>query len=181
MKSTIPGFLVTVSGLLLSGILFFSCTGSESRKDRTGTPAGEKLENPSTGDAGEARLVADRIVYDVEIINPYPDDLWTSECLESLDHESLVEFVFSGIYSGEFSAFDIFEGNPVSIRKIRKMEDNGEFSRESIGKFQFQEEWILDTGSMTFTKKVTEIRMGLQKFNEEGDLTGYAPLLRVIL
>ncbi len=140
----------------------------------------EHSPDQTTEQAG-IKTVAERIVYDVEIINPYPDDLWTTECLEPLDHEALVDFVFNGIYEGKFSAFDIFEETPLPARKIRKMEENGEFSRGSIGKFQFQEEWILDTETMTFSKKVTEIRMGLQKFNEDGDLTGYAPLLRVVL
>lgn len=126
-------------------------------------------------------LVAEEIVYDVEVINPYPEDTWMAESLQSLDHESLVKFVFDGIYQERFMCYDIFEGTPVPLRKIRKMEKDGEFSRERIGKFQFQEEWILDTVNMTFTKKVTEIRMGLQKFNESEELTGYAPLLRVVL
>ena len=61
------------------------------------------------------------------------------------------------------------------------MEADGEFSRDQIGKFQFMEEWVLDTTDMSFTKKVVEIRMGLQKFNNKSTLTGYAPLFRVVL
>ena len=183
--------LITLSGIFLAGILLFSCTGREQRKTAQGTTgkdpetslaAGEVAEpTPDAENAGQSILAADKIVYDVEIINPYPDDLWTTECLESLDHEALVDFVFTGIYSGEFSAFDIFEGTAIPARRIKKMEENGEFSRDRIGKFQFQEEWALDMETMSFTKKVTEIRMGLQKFNEAGELTGYAPLLRVVL
>ena len=52
--------------------------------------------------------VADQVIYDLEIINP--NDQWTSECLSSLDHEVLVNFVFEGLYSERFLAYDIFDG-----------------------------------------------------------------------
>ena len=61
------------------------------------------------------------------------------------------------------------------------MEENGDFSRELIGKFQFKEIWILDTLNMSYSKKVTEIRMGTQVFQDDGTVSGYEPRLRVVL
>jgi hypothetical protein len=182
MKNKPSSELVQTMFLFLALLALVSCTGKKSPSSAPCTFR-QEAESPgdSTGGTGGPVVAAGSIVYDVEILNPYPDDAWTTECLSSLDHKSLVDFVFDGIYSGRFSAYDIFEGTPVSAKKIRKMEKNGEFSRDRIGKFQFQEEWLLDTLNMSFTKKVTEIRMGLQKFNDEGELTGYAPLLRVVL
>jgi hypothetical protein len=169
------------TALLLGGIILFSCTGKNGTSPAEGTIPQPEGTGPDGSAISGIIRVSGRIVYDVEIINPYPDDQWTTECLEDLDHERLVDFIFEGIYAKRFSAYNIFEGTPVSVRKIRKMEENGEFSRRSIGKFQFQEEWILDTVNMSYTKRVREVRMGLQKFNREGELTGYAPLLRVVL
>ncbi len=162
--------------ILFAGVFLFSCTGREqaSRDEADRSPGIQETLSSSL-------VVAEEIVYDVEVINPYPEDTWMAESLQSLDHESLVKFVFDGIYQERFICYDIFEGTPVPLRKIRKMEKDGEFSRDRIGKFQFQEQWILDTVNMTFSKKVTEIRMGVQKFNDAGELTGYAPLLRVVL
>lgn len=125
--------------------------------------------------------VADQVIYDVEIINPNPNDQWTSECLSSLDHEVLVNFVFDGLYSERFLAFDIFDGTSISTKTIRIMEENGDFSRELIGKFQFKEIWVLDTLNMSYSKKVMEIRMGTQVFQDDSTVSGYEPLLRVVL
>ncbi len=61
------------------------------------------------------------------------------------------------------------------------MEEEGDFSRDRIGKFQFKEVWELDTLNMSYTKRVTEIRMGVQAFQEDGTVANYNPLLRVVL
>jgi len=172
-----------LTGAALTGTLLFSCTGRKTQsagKDKHPTAVKEVGSSFTQGHSGQLS-VARQIVYDVEIINPNPDDLWTTECLEDLDQKTLVDFVFEGLYSNKFSAYDIFEGTPVSARKIRKMEENEDFTRDQIGKFQFMEEWILDTVNMNYFKHVKEIRMGLQSFNNNGELTGYAPLLRVVL
>jgi hypothetical protein len=165
--------------LAVTASLFHSCKqgASPDSEERTQSIAEEGNTAQMTGIV----KVSEQIVYDVEIKNPYPDDAWMEECLQDLDRETLVNFIFSGLYQGKFKAFDIFEGTPVKLRKIRKMEEKGEFTRDQIGKFQFQEEWILDTVRMIYSKQVREVRMGLQKFNDEGELTGYAPLLRVVL
>ena len=168
---------------LLTGILLLTSSCKNPRTSDQGVQTLTEL-NPGTNipaDQPGSIKVAEQIIYDVEIINSDPDDPWMTEWLKDLDHKTAVDFIFVGLYQGKFKAFDIFEGNPISISEIKKMETNGDFTREKIGKFQFQEEWILDTLKMTFSKKVTEIRMGLQKFNEDSMLVGYAPLLRVVL
>lgn len=141
-------------------------------------PAGNETGSPPPSDL---MVVADPIVYDVEIINPTPEDQWTEECLAGLDRESLLEFIFGGIYEGDFEVYGIFGGKQISAKKIRKMEEAGEFSRERIGKIQFQEEWVLDPVKMSFSKQVTEIRLGLQTFLPDGTFKNYSPLFRVVL
>lgn len=172
---------VSSLSLILAGILLISnsCRQGPDKTDPAGTSI-SKGPVIAADQAGSIKI-AEKIVYDVEIINAFPDDTWAEESLKDLDHGTAVDFVFAGLYRGKFKAFDIFEGTPVPANKIRKMEADGEFSREQIGKFQFMEEWVLDTLNMSFSKKVLEIRMGLQKFNSDSVLTGYAPLLRVVL
>lgn len=168
---------------LLAAITLFSGSCKNFKSSGEENPSGIILNkgNAVSSDQPGTIRVAQQIIYDVEIINPYPDDPWTTEWLKDLDRKTTVDFVFAGIYREKFKAYDIFGGNPISAKKIRKMEEGREFSRDRIGKFQFQEEWMLDTVNMTFYKKVTEIRMGLQKFNDDSVLTGYAPLFRVVL
>ncbi len=162
-------------------LISFSCKQGQSPEtnDQVRTTISEGSLTPA--DQPGTIKIAEQIIYDVEIINAYPDDPWTNEWLKDLDHKTAVDFVFAGIYQGNFKTFDIFEGTPISAKKIMKMEADGEFSRDQIGKFQFMEEWVLDTVNMSFTKKVVEIRMGLQKFTTDSVLSGYAPLLRVVL
>lgn len=182
MKQKLCLYLRTLLVAALTGLILASCTQKGGQSTATTDQSTEERQVPdSTAQIPGTVNVAEHIVYDVEIINPYPDDLWTEKSLEGLDHKLLVDFVFDGIYSGEFSTFDIFEGFPIPARKLRKMEKKGEFTRDQIGKFQFMETWILDTINMTYYKKVKEIRMGIPKINEHGELTGYAPLARVVL
>ena len=182
MKKKLCPYLRPLLVAALTGLILASCTQKGGQPTETTDQSTDKRQVPdSTAQMLGMVNVAEHIVYDVEIINPYPDDLWTEKSLEGLDHELLVDFVFDGIYSGKFSTFDIFEGSPIPVRKLKRMEKNGEFTRDQIGKFQFMEKWILDTINMTYYKKVTEIRMGIQKKDEHGELTGYAPLARVVL
>jgi hypothetical protein len=182
MKKKLCAYLRPLLVAALSGLILTSCTQKGGQPAATTDKSTEEKQVPdSTAQLPGTVNVAEYIVYDVEIINPYPDDLWTEKSLEGLDHKLLVNFVFDGIYSGEFSTFDIFEGTPIPARKLKKMENRGEFKRDQIGKFQFMETWILDTINMTYHKKVKEIRMGIPNINEHGELTGYAPLARVVL
>ncbi len=125
--------------------------------------------------------VAEDIIYDVEIINPDEDDPWMDECLQGLDREALIDFIFKGIYDKDLKVYDIFEDTRISTRKVRQMEEEGEFSRDLIGKIQFKEVWLYDTLSQRMSKKVTEISLGTQNFGPDGYLRGYDPLFRVVL
>ena len=163
--------------IVLIGFLLLACSCNEKSNSEQSHNDTALLGSEQTG----LISIADQIVYDVEIINPTPDDEWTEQCLAGLDHETLVNFIIDGIYSNDFTAYEIFVEKKIAARKIRSMEENGEFSRSQIGKIQFQEEWILDTLHMTYYKKVTEVRMGLQNILEDGTLANYKPLFRVVL
>ena len=178
MKTTSICLLFLISCLFLLSV---SC-GNRNSPESSGHPS--ENTDPDAGvesDQTGIIKVADQIIYDVEIINPNSNNQWTAECLAGLDHDALVDFVFDGLYKERFFAYDIFEGTPISAKSIRKMEEEGDFSRDRIGKFQFKEVWELDTLNMSYIKKVTEIRMGVQAFQEDGTVANYNPLLRVVL
>lgn len=154
---------------VLAGLLM-SCS---SREESAGLQSTHTLRG--------ARQVADRIVYDVVIKNHDPEDVWTTQCLSGLKRAELVDFIFTGLYDEKFSAFDIFSDEAIPPRKIRKMEAEGEFSRDQVSKIQFVEEWYADPGQYTLTKKVTEVRLGIEHFDGFGLLLGHNPLFKVRL
>ncbi len=163
-----PGPLFTL--FLVAMAMILSCKGDAN------SPG---MDRPSTDQA--AVRVAEGIVYDVEIINPNKDDPWMDETLAGLEREELINHIFNGIYDNSLEAFDIFEESRISARKIRSMEENGEFSREEIGKIQFTEAWYYDTLNHSMSKRVVEISLGLQNFGQDGYLRGYYPLFKVKL
>ena len=181
MNSTkVPGFSLTakihamkmktlLSMTLMIPLLFTSCI--EEKKSQ---PAVELSESNAT-------LIAEDIIYDVEIKNPSTDDPWMENALKGLQREALIDFIFDGIYDKNLQVFDIFEGTRISAQKILKMEEEGEFSRDEIGKIQFTEQWMYDSTNHVMTKKVTAISLGIQNFDPDGYLIGYYPLFKVIL
>ena len=156
-----------LSSLIL--VLLFSCKYKEK------SPASGEHQDISPA------IIARDIIYDVEIKNPSDDYPWMDEALKGLERERLIDFIFYGVYDKNLKAYDIFNGSRISARKIRQMEEEGEFSRDQIGKIQFTEHWMYDSINHVMTKKVTSISLGIQHFDPEGYLRGYDPLFKVIL
>jgi hypothetical protein len=165
MRENIVNITPTALALLL-----ISCTGNVESDEMTagGSPEG-------------TLLVANQIVYDVVIKNHDPEDLWTEECLSGLKRQELVDFIFSGIYAGRFGVYDIFSGKAIPPRKIMKMEEDGIFKRDQISKIQFVEEWYVDPELYSMTKKVSEVRLGIEHIDGFGVHLGHNPLFRVRL
>ena len=160
----------TLLGLLLMiPLLFLSCLKEQTPPSTYASPDSNAI------------LIARDIIYDVEIKNPDPDDTWTEDALNGLQHEALIGYIFDGVYDKSLQAYDIFEDTRISAKKIRKMEEDGEFSRDEIGKMQFTEQWMYDSINHAMTKNVSAISLGIRKFDSEGYLIGYSPLFKVIL
>jgi len=126
-------------------------------------------------------MITSEITYDVIIKNPNPGDIWTEECLRNLKSEELINAIFAAVYAKKLEAYDIFEDSRLTPRKIKKMEEDGKIVREKIGKFQFVEEWQMNSDEMSMTKRVTEIRMGMEIPDHEGFIKGYEPVFKVKL
>jgi hypothetical protein len=127
------------------------------------------------------RIITSEITYDVIIKNPNPGDDWTEECLRNLKRDELIDAIFAAVYDNKLEAYDIFEDSRLTPRKIKKMEEDGKIIREKIGKFQFVEEWQMNSDEMSMTKRVTEIRMGMEIPDHEGFIKGYEPVFKVKL
>jgi len=134
----------------------------------------------STGQ-NDSQKVAGQIIYDVVIKNHDPEDDWTEKCLAGLKREELVDFILNSIYNKQFKAYDIFNDKQIPANTIRKMEEDGEFTRESVSKIQFVEDWYMDPDLYTLTKNVVEVRLGVEHFDGYGMLLGHNPLFKVRL
>lgn len=126
-------------------------------------------------------MITSEITYDVIIKNPNPGDDWTEECLRNLKRDELIDAIFAAVYANKLKAYDIFEDSRLTPHKIKKMEEDGKIIREKIGKFQFVEEWQMNSDEMSMTKRVTEIRMGMEIPDHEGFIKGYEPVFKVKL
>ncbi|MFO7922753.1 MAG: hypothetical protein R6U58_03605 [Bacteroidales bacterium] len=126
-------------------------------------------------------IIADTMTYDVVIKNPNPDDLWTEESLSNLKRDALIDLIFDAIYSKNLVPYDFFSKKALSVKDIKRLEDDPEFSRENIGKIQFLEEWYFDEENLRMEKRVNSITLGYEVFNLAGELRGYKPAFLIEL
>ena len=129
----------------------------------------------------DASVVADVVVYDVVVKNPDPEDRWTEKCLRHLELEGLVDMLFEAIYREELIPYDYISNEPLSLKDIKDLENNTEFSRNNVGKIQFSEEWYFDQDNLRMEKRVNSLSLGYEVFDLEGNLRGYKPAFLVIL
>jgi hypothetical protein len=151
-------------------VLLVSCNGQKGPED----------PHASGVQTGSLQL-ADQIVYDVIIKNPDPGDEWMEKCLGGLKRGELVDYIFAGLYNDRFRAYDIFNDELIPARTIRQMEETGEFTRDQVSKIQFVEDWYADPENYSLTKRVKEIRLGVEHTDGFGMHLGHNPLFKVRL
>jgi hypothetical protein len=157
-------------------ILFAAFLISGCGSDSTG-----QKEAFSPREHTDASMVADAVIYDVVIKNPNIDDHWAEECLMHLDRRGLVDMVFEAIYRKELVPFDYISSRELTLKDIKNLEDDPEFSRENVGKIQFNEEWYFDRVNLRMEKRVNSISFGYEVFDVYGNLRGYKPAFMVRL
>lgn len=126
-------------------------------------------------------VIADTITYDVIIKNNDSTAVWNEEFLRYIKRNMLIDSIFSGVYSGHFEPYSFFSGKKLSIREVREMEKEDWFSRDAIGKIQFSEIWYSKPGGFTIEKKVYSIVLGVEQFDNFGNLKGYKPVFKIYL
>lgn len=142
-------------------------------------------KNPVVVSAGDEVLqgtvLGEPIIYDMIIRNANPDDEWAEECLRNLDRNKLISIIFDAVYQESLVPYDFYTHQPISLSELRKLENNNEFSREKIGKLQFEEEWSFDEPTLQLRKKVNSILLAYEVYNSAGELRGYKPAFYVKL
>lgn len=167
MKTTIAVIL------FMSAAVIFSCRQEDSEII---------VSDSQLIDSTLGIIVADTIIYDVNIVNTNPDDDWANQCLQGLDHDVLIDNIFAMIYEGSITAYDFETKEALSPRRVKRIENEEGFDRASIGMIQFTEAWYLDPDKSTMTKKVSSMVLGTNNyFTSDGTLIGPKALFRVEL
>jgi hypothetical protein len=157
--------------LIIISIFVFSC------KNGNGVPEGKTGVMP---ESTPGLIVADTITYDVVIVNTSAEDPFKEKFLEHLDHQVFIDSLFSMIETGRVTAYDYDTNERLSVRQVRKIEDEEGFSRDNIGMIQFTEIWFLNISTGTMTKKVHSIIPGYNYKTDDGTILGYSPLFKII-
>jgi len=118
-------------------------------------------------------LLADTIIYTVEIKNYDPNDHWTKECLSKLDRSKMVDQLFESVYQHKAQAYNYMTEAPMSISEVRAIEEQEGFSRDQVGKLQFWESWYYDEQQQIMTKKVLAILVSYEATTKDGDFLGH--------
>jgi hypothetical protein len=126
-----------------------------------------------------ATQIADTIIYDVLVLNPDPDDEWINDCIDNLNKNELVEFVFNAVYNEKAKAYHYFTNELFSIEDVKAIENEPDYSRDKIAKIQFVEEWLINEDDFKLYKQVQSIMLGYEVRNENGEIRGYKPTFRV--
>lgn len=121
-----------------------------------------------------------KIIYETSIINHDPTDSWGEECLSNFNRKELIDNVFASVYDGKIMPYDYFTGAKIAPDQIRKMETDGVFTRDNIGKIQFEERWIWDNEKVEMQKQLISMTIAYEVFDHAGKLRGQKPIFRLV-
>jgi hypothetical protein len=126
-------------------------------------------------------IIADTITYDVIIKNVDSSKVWNEEFLKYVKRSMIIDSIFAGVYSGRFKPYEFFSGKKLSLKEVKQIEAEDWFSRDAIGKIQFSEVWYSKPGNFSIEKKVFSVVLGVEQFDQFGNLKGYKPVFKVYL
>nr|WP_321412710.1 hypothetical protein [uncultured Carboxylicivirga sp.] len=129
--------------------------------------------NSTTNEKISGELLADTIIYSVEIKNYDPNDHWKDECLKSLDRKKMVNQLFESVYDHKAQAFNYMTEAPMSISEVKAIEEQEGFSRDQVGKLQFWESWFYDEQQQIMTKKVLSVLVSYEANTDDGVFLGH--------
>lgn len=161
----LPGFIIC--------LFLFACTQKPVEN--------QTIVNNKTTDSLSSYLIADTIIYDVVIRNTNPYDTWMEKSLGKLQHKKFIDSLFSLVYEGKATAYDYFSNEKMSLKQVKTMEKEEDFSRDRIGKIQFSEAWYFNKQAETLHKEVFSIALGYELYSDSGEFRGYKPVFKLYL
>lgn len=159
-------------------LLFLACTLLAAC---TKAPVAERIIVISENGLGSENLIADSIIYNVDIVSKDTLDDWSSYRLRNMNSSKLIEEVFENVYSGQLKAFDYFTDAPLSPEEVRKKEESSDYARGLIEQLQFEEIWLFSPEKQLFYKQVNSFVFAYALYSANGELRGYKPVFRIKL
>ncbi|WP_291862223.1 hypothetical protein [Marinilabilia sp.] len=118
-------------------------------------------------------VVADTIIYPVDIINLDSTNTWASSRLRNLNQQQTADLLFKAVYEGNAEALDYYNREPIPVEKLKEMEASGDFDREKLAQLQFEETWQIDPVAGTMTKTVQSVLLAWPVFDSRGNFQAY--------
>ena len=159
--------------LLAPALLFFSLACSPKQQTNNNIP-------PLT-DSVLGFVIADTIIYDVNLVNKNPDDQWSTQRLKNLDLDLMLENIYNMVYSGRATAYNHTTGEKLTANQIRELENTQGFNRKNVDMIQFKEVWFMNPDQLSITKKVISLVLGSQVFSSDGQYLANRAIMRVEL
>ena len=156
---------IKIISCLVIAFIFVGCTNTENEKVRTKPQV--NLTN--------AKIIADTITYDVILRAIDTSDVWTAECLQYLNQESLINYLFEGVYSNQFTAIEFMGNKVLKTDDVKEIEQSEGFSRNLVTKVQFKERWYIDSLG-NFQKEIISYTLGIEVYSKQNSFLGHKAL-----
>ena len=167
--------ILTFAGTLFL-ISFSGCKQGDEGQKHT-----ENKQDQLTISEVSGNLVANPIIYDVIVKNPDPDDRWSTEKLEKLNKDALIDLIFNAVENGKVSAYNYHTDEIMSMKEFNALKKLEEFDKSKIGEIQFIEDWYFDEANMKMTKIVKSIMLAYEVYDQFGKVRGYKAAFRIDL
>ena len=128
-----------------------------------------------------SHLLADTIVYSVDLVNTDSLDTWSDWRLRNMNTSKLVEEVFDNVYSGRLQAYDYFTDAALTVEDVRNLEVTPNYARSLIEEIQFEETWLFSPELQIFHKEVHSFVLAYALYAQNGERMGLKPVFRVRL
>jgi len=159
----------------LVAIALFSLAGCIDNKEQ------QKVIVLSENDLDVNNLLADTIIYSVDIVNTDTLDTWADWRLRHLNTQKLISEVFDNVYKGKLKAYDYFTDAPLTIDDIKAIEKKADYDRSLIEEIQFEETWLFSPKEQIFHKEVHSFVLAYALYAGNGERMGLKPVFRVRL
>ena len=126
-------------------------------------------------------VVAKDIITEVIVNQDTTGDPWEVEKIQGYIGKPMIDKLFEDIYSNRIIVYDFHSGLELTPKDIKKLEEEINSDRSSIGKLQFTEDWYFDPESDAIIKDVKSIVFGAELKEESGKLYGYKALFQMKL
>lgn len=173
IEKQIIEYMKTLSLIIVTAFLIISgCTSNESKV---------KTIVISQNSLGEEAIVADPIIYAVDIISYDQDDEWMNERLKHVQSKKIITEIFEQVYGGQLEAFDYYTDQLLTLDDVKRIESAPDYSRGRIEELLFEETWLFSAEQKAFQKHVHSMVLGYAVYADDGYRRGVKPVFRVKL